>query len=87
MKEVLQAVSIAVPRDCHESTVGIDLGDRWSRYCVVDRAGSVVEEDRVHTTAEALKERFGAAAADTVGPGSWRRPQLCDGKTSGLATL
>jgi len=59
MKEVLQAASIAVPRDCHESTIGIDLGDRWSRYCVLDRAGTVVEEDRVRTTAEALKEQFG----------------------------
>ena len=33
-----------------ESTIGIDLGDRWSRYCVLDGAGAIIEEDRVRTT-------------------------------------
>lgn len=42
-----------------ESTIGIDLGDRWSRYCVLDGAGAIIEEDRVRTTAEALEQRLG----------------------------
>ena len=25
-------------------TIGIDLGDRWSHYCVLNRAGEIVEE-------------------------------------------
>jgi len=39
-------------------TVGIDLGDRFSRYCVVDQAGEVVEEGRIATTAAALERHF-----------------------------
>jgi transposase len=35
------------------------LGDRWSRYCVVDSAGIIAKEDRVRTTPEALQECFG----------------------------
>ena len=40
------------------STVGLDLGDRWSRYCVLDGKGTVIEEDRVRTSAEALEQRL-----------------------------
>jgi hypothetical protein len=32
----------------------VDLGDRWSRYCVIDSKGAVVKEDRVRTSPEAL---------------------------------
>src|SRR3974390_3757227 len=39
-------------------TVGIDLGDRFSRYCVVDQAGEVVEEGRIATTAVTLERHF-----------------------------
>jgi transposase len=41
-----------------ECTIGLDLGDRWSRYCVVNQRGEVAEEDRVRTTAAALEQRF-----------------------------
>jgi len=40
-------------------TVGLDLGDRYSRFCMLDGAGSVFEEGRVKTTPEALERRFG----------------------------
>src|SRR5215472_15654598 len=46
--------------------IAIDLGDRWSRYCVLDQAGRVVEEDRVRTTPEALAMKFGALPATRV---------------------
>jgi transposase len=39
-------------------TIGVDLGDRWSRYCVVDRNGEIVKEDRVPTSAAAIEQRF-----------------------------
>ena len=40
-------------------TIGVDLGDRWSWYCVLDEAGEIVLEHRVTTTQEAMKQVFG----------------------------
>lgn len=39
-------------------TVGLDLGDRWSRYCRLDGQGEIVEQGRVATTREALERAF-----------------------------
>jgi len=41
-------------------TIGLDLGDRNSWYCVVDEAGQIQLEQRVGTTAKGLREVFGA---------------------------
>src|SRR5277367_4532500 len=41
-------------------TVGLDLGDRWSWYCVLDEAGKIRLEQRVSTTSKAMGEVFGA---------------------------
>jgi transposase len=41
-------------------TIGLDLGDRSSCYCVLDEAGEVLLEQKVSTTPEAIKEVFGA---------------------------
>jgi transposase len=41
-------------------TIGLDLGDRKSWYCVVDGAGQIQQEQRVSTTEKALREIFGA---------------------------
>jgi predicted NBD/HSP70 family sugar kinase len=27
----------------HKLTIGLDLGDRWSNYCVLDDAGEVLQ--------------------------------------------
>jgi hypothetical protein len=35
-------------------TIGLDLGDRRSRYCVLDQNGDVIEEDSVATTRDGL---------------------------------
>src|ERR1700675_4565013 len=40
-------------------TIGLDLGDRWSFYCVMDEAGQVILEQKLPTTSEALKQTFG----------------------------
>jgi transposase len=45
-----------------QRTIGLDLGDRWSWYCVVDEAGQIQREQRVRTNAKALREVFGAMA-------------------------
>ena len=44
----------------HEREVGgLDLGDRYSRLCILDGAtGEVVEEGRIATTEAALRRRF-----------------------------
>ena len=39
---------------------GLDLGDRWSWYCVLDEGGEVVFEQKLSTTPKALREVFGA---------------------------
>src|ERR1700757_4021044 len=41
-------------------TVGLDLGDRNSWYCVLDEAGRIQLEQRVCTNAKALQEVFSA---------------------------
>src|SRR5215467_8942579 len=41
-------------------TIGLDLGDRNSWYCVLDEAGQIQLEQRVRTNAKALCEVFGA---------------------------
>jgi transposase len=40
-------------------TIGLDLGDRWSWYCVLNEAGEIVLERRLTTTPEAMKHVFG----------------------------
>ena len=44
----------------------MDLGDRWSRYCLVDQGGAIVEEDRVRTSMEGLEQRFGKTPATRI---------------------
>ena len=40
-------------------TIGLDLGDRNSWYCVLDEVGQIQLEQRVRTSAKALQEAFG----------------------------
>jgi hypothetical protein len=47
-------------------TIGLDLGDRTSWYCILDESGSVLLEQRLSTTARALEEIFGAMARTRV---------------------
>jgi len=42
----------------HKLTIGLDLGDRWSNYCVLDEAGEVLLEQKLATTPEAMKQTF-----------------------------
>jgi transposase len=41
-----------------ELTIGIDLGDSWSNYCVLDQAGEIVEEGRFRSTPDAITKHF-----------------------------
>src|SRR5271169_2933540 len=40
-------------------TIGLDLGDRSSWYCVLDEACSIVLEQKLGTTPKAMQEVFG----------------------------
>jgi transposase len=39
-------------------TIGLDLGDRWSFYCVLNGAGEVILEAKVTTSPEAMRDIF-----------------------------
>src|SRR5215510_9159601 len=39
-------------------TIGMDLGDRSSFYCVLDESGKVILEEKLPTTPEAMKQTF-----------------------------
>jgi transposase len=41
-------------------TIGVDLGDRSSAYCVLNEAGEIVLEHKLATTPEAIKQVFGS---------------------------
>jgi len=41
-----------------KQTIGVDLGDRWSFYCVLEEAGKIILEQKVATTPEAMKQTF-----------------------------
>src|ERR1700732_2963605 len=42
----------------HKLTIGMDLGDHWSCYCVLDEAGEILLEQKVAMTPEAMKQTF-----------------------------
>jgi hypothetical protein len=60
MKKV-STVAVKQSRKISEQklTVGLDLGDRSSWYCVLDETGAVVLERRMSTTPKAIDEVFG----------------------------
>ena len=43
-------------------TLGLDLGDQWSRFCLLDAAGIICEEGRLRSTRSAFQARCGALA-------------------------
>jgi Ethanolamine utilization protein EutJ (predicted chaperonin) len=47
-------------------TVGLDLGDRNSWYCVLDESGHVVVEQRVSTSTKAIQEAFSKMARSRI---------------------
>jgi len=50
----------------HKLTIGMDLGDRSSNYCVLDEAGELLLEQKLATTPEAME---GAVRAARLYPG------------------
>ena len=61
MKKVSTAVVTATKKFSQPKlTIGLDLGDRSSWYCLLDEAGEVLLEQKVSTTPKAIREVFGA---------------------------
>src|SRR5215469_1509037 len=61
MKKVSTAAAKQSRNISHSTlTIGLDLGDRNSWYCVLDEAGQIQLEQPVRTTAKVLQEVFGA---------------------------
>lgn len=48
-----------VTRKADRLTIGLDLGDKASRYCVLNGEGEVIKEGSVATTKKAMLEKFG----------------------------
>jgi transposase len=44
-------------------TIGMDLGDKTSRYCMLNSQGEVAREGKVATTRKAMEEEFGKIGA------------------------
>ena len=66
----MKKVSIAATKQSRnisqqKLTIGLDLGDRNSWYCVLDEAGQIQLEQRVRTHAKALQEAFTAIGGGT----------------------
>ena len=47
-------------------TIGMDLGDRFTYYCVLDEAGEVLVEQKLPTTKPAMKQVFGTMPSSRV---------------------
>src|SRR5256714_7013831 len=67
MKKVSTAAAKASKRISQQKlTVGLDLGDRSSWYCVLDEAGGVLLEQRVSTSPKAVRVVFGGMAGSRI---------------------
>ena len=53
-------------QDIPERTIGVDVGDRRSQLCVLDREGEIVEETRLRTSEAAFRQRFSGGSAARV---------------------
>jgi hypothetical protein len=54
------SVGLTLNRKCEQLTIGLDLGDKWSYYWVLDGSSDVLLEQKVSTTPKAMREVFGA---------------------------
>jgi transposase len=60
MKKISTAATPTIEKVAGQNlTIGLDLGDRSSWYCVVDQSGQMLLEEKVSTTPKALQAVFG----------------------------
>jgi predicted NBD/HSP70 family sugar kinase len=72
-------------------TIGLDLGDRWSWYCVLDEAGEVLLEQKLGTTPKAMKEVFRGMPRSRMALETGTLPEQCrcdaQGSVQGVGVL
>ena len=68
-----ESATEAKPRSAHAPapnrdrlTVGVDLGDQWSHYCILGLEGETLAEGQLRTTPESFAELFRALSAARV---------------------
>jgi transposase len=66
MKKTITAATASKRNFDGKLTIGLDLGDRSSWYCVLDERGEVVGEQKLSTTPKALRAIFGAMPRSRV---------------------
>jgi transposase len=66
MKKVSTAA--AKTKNCSQPklTIGLDLGDRSSWYCLLDEVGEVLQEQKLGTTLKAMREAFGSMPSNVA---------------------
>ncbi len=50
----------------NQLTIGLDLGDRTSRYCILNEAGEIILEQELPTTAKGIEQVFGKIARSRI---------------------
>jgi transposase len=61
VKQSLKKGTKKTTKDAKESiTIGMDLGDKTSRYCILNGSGEVREEGSVPTSKKGMMQMFGA---------------------------
>jgi transposase len=50
----------------NQLTIGLDLGDRFSHYCILNEAGEVIWEDKLPTTPKGIEEVFGRISRSRI---------------------
>ena len=67
MKKISTAVAPRVEKiEGQKLTIGLDLGDRSSWYCVLNAAGEVLLEQKLGTTPKAMKEVLGGMPGSRI---------------------
>jgi len=59
MKKISKKQRAIAAESKPEKVVGLDLGDRYSHYCMLTDTGELMEEGRIQSTAAALEKQFG----------------------------
>ncbi len=61
-----QKRTVKAKRTQESVTIGMDLGDRSSRYCMLSGDGEILREDQVPTTKAGMTEAFGALGRSRI---------------------
>src|ERR1035438_6368182 len=59
MKKISKQQRALAAESKPERVVGLDLGDRYSHYCMLTGSGELMEEGRIRSTVAALDKQFG----------------------------